>query len=201
MTVGSSFRPPQYPVATSGGRFPDQTGNTQRQPKKKATDKSKYSVALVFKPGTDLTAMQEAVLEAATDRWGTKAAEMLRKGQLRSPFRKDAESKGYEDGSVFINARSDNQPGLVYLHAEPGTTKPAKVAPEDIKTVFYPGAIVRAQLSAFTYDTDGNKGVSFGLNHVQKIAEGERIDGRQDASEVFDADLSAAPAELKDLVG
>jgi hypothetical protein len=28
------------------------------------------------------------------------------------------------------------------------------------------------------YDTNGNKGVSFGLNNLQKIAEGERIDGR-----------------------
>jgi hypothetical protein len=171
------------------------------QPKKKPTDKSKYSGAFVFAPGTDLTEMENAVVEAASERWGTKAADMLKKGQLRSPFRRDAEAKGYESGSVFINARSDNQPGLVYLWPEPGTDKPAKVEPEKITDVFYAGAIVRAQLSAFTYDTDGNRGVSFGLNHVQKLAEGERIDGRQDASEVFDADLSAVPSELKDLVG
>ena len=65
---------------------------------------------------------------------------------------------------------------MVYLWPEPGTTKPAKVEPEKIKDVFYAGAIVRAQLSAFPYDTDGNKGVSFGLNNIQKLAEGEEID-------------------------
>jgi hypothetical protein len=171
------------------------------QPKKKATDKSKYSAALVFAPGTDLAPMIAAAEAAVEEKWGAKGLEKFRKGGLRSPFRRDAEAKGYESGSVFINARSDNQPGLVYLHAEPGTNKPAKVEPEKIKDVFYPGAIVRAQLSAFTYDTDGNKGVSFGLNNIQKLAEGERIDGHEDASEVFDADLSAAPAELKELIG
>ena len=171
------------------------------QPKKKATDKSKFSAALVFKPGTDLSEMEAAVVEVAVEKWGEKAREWLKTGKLRSPFRRDAEAKGYESGSVFINARSDNQPGMVYLWPEPGTTKPAKVEPEKIKDVFYAGAIVRAQLSAFTYDTDGNKGVSFGLNNIQKLAEGERIDGRDAPEEAFDADLNAAPAELKDLVG
>jgi hypothetical protein len=169
------------------------------QPKRKATDKSKFSAAFVFAPGTDLSGMEAAAIAAAEERWGSKAKDMLKKGSLRSPFRKDAESKGYEEGSTFINARSDYKPGLVYLHAEPGTEKPALVPEDKVREVFYPGAIVRAQLSAFAYDTDGNRGVSFGLNHVQKIAEGERIDGRQDPDEVFDADLSVVPAELADL--
>lgn len=168
------------------------------QPKKKATDKSKYSAALVFAPGTDLSEMQAAAEAAVEERWGTKGVEKLRKGQLRSPFRKDAESKGYESGSVFINARSDYKPGVVYLWPEPGTTQPAEVADEDIRDVFYPGAMVRAALSAFTYDTDGNRGVSFGLNHIQKIAEGKRIDGRGPANEVFSADLNAVPSSLED---
>jgi hypothetical protein len=170
------------------------------QPKKKPTDKSKFSAALVFAPGTDLSALEAAAEAAVEDRWGAKGVEKLRKGQLRSPFRKDATSKGYEDGSVFINARSDYKPGLVYLWPEPGTNKPAEVADEDVRDVFYPGAQVRAQLSAFTYDTDGNKGVSFGLNHVQKLAEGKRIDGRGPANEAFDADLNAVPADLDDVV-
>lgn len=88
----------------------------------------------------------------------------------------------------------------MYLYPEAGSNKPATVPDDKVRDVFYPGAIVRAHLSAFSYDTDGNKGVSFGLNHVQKLAEGERIDGRQSADEVFDADMSAKPAELEGLV-
>jgi len=172
----------------------------QPQKKRKATDKSKYSAALVFKPGTDISALKAAALAVAVDRWGQKAADMLKKGSLRSPFRYDAEAKGYEDGSVFMNVRTDQQPGLVYRYPEPGTNRPAKVAPEDIKKVFYPGAIVKAHVSAFTYDNEGNKGVSFGLNHVQKWEEGERIDSRVDEQDAFEADMSAAPAELQDLM-
>ena len=172
----------------------------QPQKTRKPTDKAKYSATLVFAPGTDLSAMKAAVAAVAEERWGSKAVDMLKKGSLRSPFRTDAEAKGYAEGSTFINVRSETQPGLVYRHAEPGTTKPAKVAPEDIKKVFYPGAIVMGHVSAFAYDTDGNKGVSFGLNHLQKVAEGERIDSRVDEQDAFEADLNAAPAELKDLM-
>ena len=170
------------------------------QKKKKATDKEKYSATFVFAPGTDLSALQAIVNEVATERWGAKAPEMLKKGSLRSPFRTDAEAKGYPEGSIFINTRSEQKPGLVYLYPEPGTTKPMKVEDKDITKVFYPGAIVRAHIAAFAYDTDGNKGVSFALNHVQKVAEGERIDSRVDEQDAFEADLSAAPAELKELM-
>lgn len=170
------------------------------QKPKNPSQKAKHSGTFVFAPGTDLSALRKAVEEVAIERFGAKAPEMMKKGSLRSPFRTDAEAKGYAEGSIFINTRSEQKPGLVYLYPEPGTTKPMKVADEDITKVFYPGAIVRANITAFAYDTDGNKGVSFALNHVQKIAEGERLDSRQDAQDAFEADLNAAPAELKDLM-
>jgi hypothetical protein len=42
-------------------------------------------------------------------------------------------------------------------------------------------------LNAFPYNTQGNKGVSFGLNHVQKIADGEFLGGRSKAEDDFDS--------------
>jgi hypothetical protein len=51
---------------------------------------------------------------------------------------------------------------------------------------------VRFSGNAYAYNQAGNKGITFGLNNVQKVADGERIDGRAEASEEF-ADLSAAP--------
>lgn len=167
--------------------------------------KAKYSATFVFPEGSDLSTLVAAVLAAAEDKYPGKGAEMLRTGALKSPFRKDAEAKGYPAGSVFVNTRSDRKPGLVYLHAgseksADGKPLPARVPEDKVKDEFYPGCFVRGQLRAFAYDSNGNKGVSFALNNVQKLGDGDRIDGRQDATDAFDADLSAAPAGLEGLV-
>lgn len=171
----------------------------------KPGDKAKYSATFVFPEGTDLAALQAAAIAAAEEKWPGKSAEMFRTSALKSPFRKDAEAKGYAPGSVFINTRSERKPGLVYLHA--GTEKdaqgkplPARIPEDKVRDDLYPGAQVRAQLRAFPYDTSGNKGVSFALNNIQKLADGERIDGRQDATDAFDADLAATPASLDGLI-
>ena len=37
------------------------------------------------------------------------------------------------------------------------------------------------------YDTDGNKGVTLFLNNVQKVRDGDRLAGRPDAEDDFDA--------------
>jgi hypothetical protein len=174
------------------------------QQPKNGKGKPKYSATVVFAPGTDLATLQAAVFAAAEEKFGTKGAEMLRTGALKSPFRKDAEAKGYPAGSIFINARTERQPGLVYLHAgsekdASGRALPARIPAEKIRDDLYPGCFVRVQLRAFFYDTEGNKGISFALNNVQKLADGERIDGRQDATDAFDADLSAAPADISAL--
>lgn len=158
----------------------------------------KYSVALVFAPGTDLSALQAAVLEAATDKWGAKAVSMLKSGALRDPFRRDAVEKGYEEGSIFFNARSTERPGAVFLWPDSKTQK-AMIIPDDLrKKELYAGAQVRASVTAFAYDNEG-KGVSFGLNNLQKIGEGPRRDGRKKAEEEFEADLSLEPAMMDDV--
>lgn len=158
----------------------------------------KYSATLVFAPGTDLSALEAAAVAAAEDKYPGKGKAMLAKGQLRSPFRKDAEAKGYAEGSVFVNVRTEQQPGCVYLHAG-ADKRPAPIAQEDIREQLYPGAIIRASLRAFAYDSNGNKGVSFALNNIQKLRDGERLDGRVAAEDEFDADLSATPASLEDI--
>lgn len=41
----------------------------------------------------------------------------------------------------------------------------------------YSGVYARVSLGAFAYNTQGNKGVSFGLNNVQKVRDGEPLGG------------------------
>ena|SRR5690348_4499359 len=169
------------------------------QPGKKSTDKQKYSCTLVYAPGTDISGLVAAANAAGEKKFPGRYAEMLRLGQIKSPFRKDAEGKGYVDGSIFSNVRTEQQPGIVYSHAGPDG-KPAKMPQEKIKDEMYPGAKVRASITFFGYDTDGNRGVSAALNNIQKIGEGTRLDGRSAPEDEFTADLSKAPADLSGLI-
>lgn len=156
----------------------------------------KYSCALVFPEGTDLSGLEAAIREAAIDKFGPKAMDAMKKGRIRHPVRDDAEEKGYPEGSVFINARGTRKPGVVAAYADPRTGKPAVI---DDPEAVYPGQIVRASVTAFAYDVSGNKGVAFGLNNVQILRDGERLDGGRSAADEFEA-VAAAP-DLSDLEG
>jgi hypothetical protein len=171
------------------------------QPGQKPTDKAKFSATLVSDPGADLKPLEAAVVAAGEEKWPGKFAEMVRIGALRLPFRKDAEAKGYTPGSIFINVRSEQKPGVVYRHAG-ADNKPAIVPDDKIREVAYPGERVRAQIRAFAYDSNGNRGVSFALNNVQIMGNGTapRLDNRQAATDAFEADLNAAPASLQGLI-
>lgn len=167
----------------------------------------KYSATLIFTP--EILAdpkekalfdkMQEAALAAVNAKWPGKAELLLKSETFKKGFRRDAESKGYPAGSIFVNVRSNTQPGVVYAHAG-ANGKPEAMPLDKIKAEMYPGVVVRASLAAFAYDNNGNKGVSFGLNNLQKIRNGERMDGRTAAENEFDVDLSAAPADISSLV-
>lgn len=169
----------------------------------------KFGASLVFLPGTDISELERAAYAAAEEKFGKTwmapngqvypIAEAFKLGVFRWPFRTDGVKKGYPEGSVYINVRSERRPGLVYAWPDPATGKPAIVPADEVQTAFYPGCFVRASIVAFGYDKVG-KGVSFSLNNMQKLADGERIDGRAAAQDEFDADLSAAPADLEELI-
>jgi hypothetical protein len=171
----------------------------QPQKPQKPTDKPKYSATFVFAPGANLSELEAAVMAAGEEKWPGKFSEMVRIQAVRLPFRKDAEAKGYPAGSIFINTRSEQKPGVVYRHAGPDGKTPALVPDDKIREELYPGAKVLGQIRAFAYDNSGNRGVSFALNNIQKLGDGERLDNRQAATEAFSADLNAAPANLAKL--
>lgn len=173
----------------------------------------KYSAAFVFPAGTDLKPMKAAVINEAKARWGDKLKgaklETLEtptgpalflvagKLRLRLPWREDGEEKGYPEGSIFINARSDRKPGIVTRIPDPDTGKPMPLTDE---SKLYAGAIVKASLDVYAYDTNGNRGVTFGLGNIQLIRDGERLDGSVAAENEFEADEDAV-ADLSDLTG
>lgn len=174
----------------------------------------KYSCTLVFPDGTDVRALKKAALDVAKAKWGTKLegakikvldtqygpANFLvsPKVRIRLPWRdapEDVAKKGYPEGSTFVNVSSQRAPGIVTLIPDPNTGKPMKLT-DDSK--LYPGAIVRASIDPYAYDTSGNLGVTFGLGNIQWVRDGERLDGSVSAADEFDADASAV-ADLGDL--
>ena len=117
-------------------------------------------------------------------------------GDLRLPFRKDKlTERGYPPGSIYINVRSKLSPGIVSRYAGVDG-KPERITdPGQI----YSGCIVRASLNAFAYDRAGNRGISLGLNNIQKLADGERLDGRLKAEDDFEA-LDHRTSELDEML-
>lgn len=123
--------------------------------------------------------LRKAALAAITDKWGAaKAGDSNFLRGLRMPFRQASEKEyaGFDRFEIFISPWSKNQPGVIDLNGA------EIVVPGDV----WAGQLARATVRAFAYENSGNKGVAFGLEHVQIVkADGERIDGRRSASQAF----------------
>lgn len=133
----------------------------------------KYQCELIFDEGQDLTELRAAATQAIRDKWGDKTPK-----NLRTPFRKgtDRDSEGYPDDCTFISARSTDKPGIVV-----GPNREPCMDQSEV----YGGCYVRVSVTAFAYDAKGNKGVSFALNNVWKIKDGEPFGNRRNAEEEF----------------
>ncbi len=134
----------------------------------------KYAITMLFDKDADLKDLKRIAKAALEDKWPDPKK---RPKNLRIPFRDGAEKdyEGYE-GKIFARASSKMRPGLVDRNLQ------AIIDPND----FYPGCYARATITAFAYDTKGNRGVAFGLSNVQKLRDGESFSGRVRAEEDFD---------------
>lgn len=149
------------------------------EPKAFENQAAKYSCQMLFDKKTDLSPLKNVVKKAIKDKWG----ETPPKG-LVLPF-KDGNEKdleGYEDTIVVI-AASKFRPQVVDQKLE------AILTADDI----YAGCYARAAINAYAWEYKNAKGqvmkrgVSFNLESLQKLAEGERFVKRPDASETFDS--------------
>ena len=90
-----------------------------------------------------------------------------------------AELEGYGEGTRFANLTSLMRPGVVDRDRQP-------IGPEHGNAdEIYPGCYCRATVTAYAYDKKG-KGVALGLQNIQKVADGDRLDSRTDAAEDFE---------------
>ena len=113
---------------------------------------------------------------------------MIKANALKWPIKNGDEYAAKKDGNeiyegkVFINLKSEEQPGMVGPRAG-ADGRPEVYEPDQ----FYPGCIVRASIAVYAYDhPQGGKGVGLGLNNIQFVRHGERLDNRKAATEDFD---------------
>lgn len=150
----------------------------------------KFGAMFITTPQTNIADLQAAETAAAKDFFGAEtAAEMQDDGSLKSTWRRSkADQKKVGSPTGYINARSTKRPGVVDRAAKPIL---------DVEEEVYPGCLVNVSLFAFGYENSGNTGITFGLNNVQKVKDGTRLDGRKAAEEEFDAMLDEEmPEEL-----
>lgn len=106
--------------------------------------------------------------------WGKKELKFtLRDGDEEA----DLESNPEYEGHMFMNVSSNTRPGIVDRQVQPILDS----------TEVYSGCYARVSINAFPYSAQGNHGVSFGLNHVQKLRDGDFLGGRSRAEDDFDA--------------
>ena len=86
---------------------------------------------------------------------------------------------GYGDGILFASLSTDRKPQVVDLSK--------MVIPDGDTARIYPGAWARASVNVYAYDNIG-KGVSLGLNNVQWLGHGDRLDSVTDAATDFETD-------------
>lgn len=127
-----------------------------------------------------IEALKAAVREAAAEKWGTRVPK-----SLRTPLR-DGDNSDYEEqaGHITFNASSIRRVPIVGADLLP-------FSDEQIAEEVYGGQKARVAVRAFTYEVDGSKGVSFGLQMVQVLGGGERFGGAPSAESLFGTALPA----------
>lgn len=145
----------------------------------------KYSCTIIFPKSrkAELKALEAAIMQVAQAHFGgtdpktgkpIDVAAKFAAGKLHHPL-KDGDIQYPDDplykGTVFIRANSDvrHRPAVVGADVQP------IINPEEV----YPGMLGRLQVYVCPFEYQNMKfGVTLLLNGLQKVKDGERIDGR-----------------------
>jgi hypothetical protein len=131
------------------------------------TGKQKYSVSILI-PKTDVVTIKkiEAAIEAAKQVGLAKLGGKL--AGVKTPLRDGDEDRPDDEsyaGHMFMSANSNRRPGVIDANLQDITDD------ED----FYSGCYGRASVNFYAYNVDKSKGISCGLNNLQKLNDGERL--------------------------
>lgn len=139
------------------------------------TPKFGMSVIIPKSNKKTIRAIEDAISaaeEAGRDKFGKKW--VAKKLPLRDGD-KEREDEAYAD-SFFLNANSNNRPGMVDKKVQP------ILDPKEIKS----GDWGNVSLNFYPFNVNGNAGIAVGLNHVQKVKDGEPLGSVSNAQDDFD---------------
>lgn len=168
-------------VITSVVRFSYLNANEPKASAEGATPK--YSVSLIIpKSDTALIEKIQKAIEAAYKegefklRGNGKTVPPLTgiKSCLRDGDVDRSEDPAYKD-SYFINANSTTKPEVV----------DAALNPILDTSEIYSGIYGRASITFYAFNNNGNRGIACGLNHLQKIRDGEPLGSKASAETDF----------------
>ncbi len=159
--------------------------------KNEQSGKDEYSVKMIFDKNADLSEMKAIIKEAITEKWGTNIPQGL-KLPLKDGNLGNLEKYPEDKDMIIANAKTTlTQPGIVNRQVQP------IVDPKEI----YSGCYMVATITAYAYDKNGGRGVSFGLQNVMKWADGEPLTNRATAESDFAAFKSETDDITADILG
>lgn len=138
----------------------------------------KYSTSLIIpKDHPQVEYIEAKIKEAAEAKFGTKADQVLKKGNPLRDGDEDREGDPAYANSYFLNSSSKRKPQVVDRQLN-------HILDE---SEIWSGCYVNISIAFFGYEVNGNKGVGVGLNNVQLFKEGPRLGGAPNAEEEFEA--------------
>lgn len=143
----------------------------------------RYSAVLIV-PKSDkktiaaLRKAQQAALQNGVDRGLWNSVPKVWKDTIHDGDEEaDLDKNPEYEGSWYFNVSSKTRPAVADRNAQ-------AIIDE---TEVYSGCYARAKLGAFAFKSQGSKGVSFGLNGIQKLGEGEPLGAVAMKPEDFEA--------------
>lgn len=142
-----------------------------------------YQATLLIPPNTNLSLFIEAMKAAIFTKWEKNITIPAKNNPIHDCAEK-AQFEGYDEGWHFIACHSKRPVGVVDRNGVPVSDADA----------VYPGMWIKAYINAYAWDHPAKgKGVSFGLNGVQLVRDGDRFGAKAvDVTEVFEP-LGPAP--------
>ena len=143
------------------------------EPKKFENSPEKYTVSLIIPKSEEKTIkkIQEAIALVKQDAVEKHGKGFVTSKGFRFPL-KDGDEEMPEDSayadSYYLNVSSNDQPKMIDGRKKEITDKKE----------IYSGCYANVSLNAYFYKRDSSKGITFAINGLQKVADGEPLDGR-----------------------
>lgn len=147
-----------------------------------AGGEEKYSVSTII-PKDDketIEKVEKAIEKAIKEGVARYGAKFGKSANFRIPLRDgdvDKPDDAAYKNSYFLNVNSKQKPGIVDKDVNPIIDQ----------SEVYSGCYGRVSIVAFPYSVNGSTGVSFALQNVQKLADGESLGGKARAEDDFSA--------------